>query len=223
MRIFKLAQSWSTMNMLLRTIGNSVGQLGNLTLVLGIIVYMLAVVGMQLFGNVYTLEKFGDDPIPRWNFDNFGNSFMMIFRVLCGEWIEPLYDCMRATNPLAILFFFTTLIIGNFMVSSLYTVLIMRYLLRRGWRSGKISASQPEGPRFNPRPLRGLTIFFPAKVHSAFHPSEVGKWVPAYMDRIKAATRCAYARCAYMCFRSAGGKLIIVLRLGAYSYGKCAI
>jgi len=38
------------MNMLLRTIAGSIGQLGNLTLVLGIIVYMLAVVGMQLFG-----------------------------------------------------------------------------------------------------------------------------------------------------------------------------
>ena len=21
---------------------------------------------------------------------------MMIFRILCGEWIEPLWDCMRA-------------------------------------------------------------------------------------------------------------------------------
>ena len=44
------------------------------------------------------------------------------------------------------------------------------------------------------------------------------KWAPAYMDRIKAA-----ARCAYMCFRFAGGKLIIVMRLWAYSYGKGAI
>ena len=50
LRVFKLAQSWQTMNMLLRTIASSIGQLGNLTLVLGIIVYMLAVVGMQLFG-----------------------------------------------------------------------------------------------------------------------------------------------------------------------------
>lgn len=23
---------------------------------------------------------------------------MMIFRILCGEWIEPLWDCMRAEN-----------------------------------------------------------------------------------------------------------------------------
>ena len=36
------------------------------------------------------------------------------------------------------------------------------------------------------------------------------KWVPAYMDWFEAA-----ATCAYICFRSAGGKLIIVKRLWA--------
>ena len=42
----------------------------------------------------------------------------------------------------------------------------------------KISASQPWGPQFDSRPGQGLNIwvtFFPAKVHSAFHPPEVGK------------------------------------------------
>ena len=48
--------------MLLRTIASSIGQLGNLTLVLGIIVYMLAVVGMQLFGRYY--KKYISKPLP---------------------------------------------------------------------------------------------------------------------------------------------------------------
>ena len=42
----------------------------------------------------------------------------------------------------------------------------------------KISASQSWGPQFDSRPGRGLNIwvtFFPAKVHSAFHPYGVGK------------------------------------------------
>ena len=34
----------------------------------------------------------------RWNFTDFFHSFMMIFRILCGEWIEPLWDCMRAES-----------------------------------------------------------------------------------------------------------------------------
>ena len=77
-----------------------------------------------------------------------------------------------------------------------------------------ISASQSWGPRFDSRPGRGLNIwvtFFPAKVHSAFHPPGVGKMsIPAYVDRLEAA-----ARGAYICFWSAGGKLIIAKRLWA--------
>lgn len=104
------------MNHLLSTIGRSLGALGNLTVVLGIIVYIFAVVGMQLFGKSYTADKF-DGEVPRWNFTDFYHSCLMIFRVLCGEWIEPLWDCMRATGPYAILLYIPAFIIGNFIVS----------------------------------------------------------------------------------------------------------
>jgi hypothetical protein len=104
------------MSSLLSTIGKSLGALGNLTIILGIIVYIFAVVGMQLFGQSYTPDKFGGS-IPRWNFTDFFHSFLMIFRVLCGEWIEPLWDCMRATGPAAILLYIPAFIIGNFIVS----------------------------------------------------------------------------------------------------------
>uniref|UniRef100_A0A669QGE2 Sodium channel protein n=1 Tax=Phasianus colchicus TaxID=9054 RepID=A0A669QGE2_PHACC len=43
LRVFKLAKSWPTLNMLIKIIGNSVGALGNLTLVLAIIVFIFAV------------------------------------------------------------------------------------------------------------------------------------------------------------------------------------
>ncbi|CAG05433.1 unnamed protein product [Tetraodon nigroviridis] len=46
--VFKLAKSWPTLNMLIKIIGNSVGALGNLTLVLAIIVFIFAVV-LNLF------------------------------------------------------------------------------------------------------------------------------------------------------------------------------
>lgn len=32
--------------------------------------------------------------MPRWNFTDFMHSFMIVFRVLCGEWIESMWDCM---------------------------------------------------------------------------------------------------------------------------------
>lgn len=56
LRVFKLARSWPTLNTLIKIIGNSMGALGNLTLVLAIIVFIFAVVGMQLFGKNYQVR-----------------------------------------------------------------------------------------------------------------------------------------------------------------------
>jgi len=73
---------------------------------------------------------------------------MMIFRILCGEWIEPLWDCMRAEEevllsiPLIIkcskikfilqqgastcfAIFLPTLVMGNFMVLNLFLALLL--------------------------------------------------------------------------------------------------
>ena len=117
-RILKLAQSWKTMRRLLSTIANSVGPIGNITLILGLVIYIFALMGMKIFGKSYTPEAFGEDGVPRWNFNDFWHAFMMVFRVLCGEWIEPLWDCMRATSPgAAIPFFIPAVVIGNFIVS----------------------------------------------------------------------------------------------------------
>ena len=65
LRVFKLAQSWPTMRLLLSIIVNTLGALGNLTLILCIIIYIFAVIGLQLFNKSYTEDKFSPDPVPR--------------------------------------------------------------------------------------------------------------------------------------------------------------
>lgn len=104
------------MGQLLSTIGQSMGALGNITVILGIIIYIFAVVGMQLFQTYYTEAIFGKN-IPRYNFNNFGNSFMMIFRILCGKWIEPQWDLLRATSAASLIFIFLVFVIGRWVVS----------------------------------------------------------------------------------------------------------
>ncbi|NXE14342.1 SCN5A protein, partial [Lophotis ruficrista] len=120
LRVFKLAKSWPTLNTLIKIIGNSVGALGNLTLVLAIIVFIFAVVGMQLFGksymdNVKKISTTGN--LPRWHMNDFFHSFLIIFRILCGEWIETMWDCMEvAGQPLCLLVFLLVMVIGNLVV-----------------------------------------------------------------------------------------------------------
>ena len=65
---------------------------------------------------------------------------MMIFRVLCGEWIEPLYDSMRATGPESFLFFLTALVIGNFLVGHVTDLQVIDgFILHRPYFQGNRS------------------------------------------------------------------------------------
>ncbi|CAF4705492.1 unnamed protein product [Rotaria sp. Silwood1] len=123
LRVFKLAKSWQTLNRLMSIIGKSLGALGNLTLVLIIIIFIFAVVGMQLFGQKYA-DKFGKD-MPRWNFFDFFHAFMIVFRVLCGEWIESMWVCLECAGWPCIPFFLLTFVIGNLVILNLFLALLL--------------------------------------------------------------------------------------------------
>ncbi|KAJ3591979.1 hypothetical protein NHX12_007109 [Muraenolepis orangiensis] len=129
LRVFKLAKSWPTLNMLIKIIGNSVGALGNLTLVLAIIVFIFAVVGMQLFGKNYkecVCKISKDCTLPRWHMHDFFHSFLIVFRVLCGEWIENMWDCMEvAGQTMCLVVFLMVMVIGNLVLLNLFLALLL--------------------------------------------------------------------------------------------------
>ncbi|XP_076464769.1 sodium channel protein para-like [Babylonia areolata] len=131
LRVFKLAKSWPTLNMLISIVARTVSAIGNLVIVLGIVVFIFAVMGQQLFGDEYkdfaneTLfpEKGGE--MPRWNFCDFMHSFMIVFRVLCGEWIESMWNCIEVAGWSCVPFFLLTMIIGNLVVLNLFLALLL--------------------------------------------------------------------------------------------------
>lgn len=124
LRVFKLAKSWPTLNKLIKIIGNSVGALGNLTLVLAIIVFIFAVVGMQLFGKNYkdcTCKISEDCTLPRWHMNDFFHSFLIVFRVLCGEWIETMWDCMEVAGiQKCLILYMMVMVVGNLVVHCIF-------------------------------------------------------------------------------------------------------
>ncbi|KAB1278595.1 Sodium channel protein type 9 subunit alpha, partial [Camelus dromedarius] len=115
--------------MLIKIIGNSVGALGNLTLVLAIIVFIFAVVGMQLFGKSYRecVCKISEEcTLPRWHMNDFFHSFLIVFRVLCGEWIETMWDCMEvAGQAMCLIVYMMVMVIGNLVVLNLFLALLL--------------------------------------------------------------------------------------------------
>ena len=62
-------------------------------------------------------DRFPSKELPRWNFVDFMHSFMIVFRVLCGEWIESMWDCMVVASKVCVPFFLATVVIGNLVVS----------------------------------------------------------------------------------------------------------
>lgn len=125
----------------------SVGPLGNLTLVLIFTVFIFAVVGKQAFGNDYSTVAANasicnNDGMPncassnssetcqlRWHMKDFLHSFLIIFRILCGEWISTMWECMQvAGEGRCIILFMLVLVLGNLVVSFQIFLSGLRYL-----------------------------------------------------------------------------------------------
>ncbi|KAI5107236.1 sodium channel protein type 2 subunit alpha, partial [Silurus meridionalis] len=172
LRVFKLAKSWPTLNMLIKIIHNSVGALSNLTLVLAIIVFIFAVVGMQLFGKNYTTHKCKistDCSLPRWHMSDFFHSFLIVFRVLCGEWIETMWDCMMVAEQTMCLFvFLMVMVIGNLVVLNLFLALLLS-----SFSADNLAATNDDSEMNNLQIAVGRihngVAFMKAHLHSFFH------------------------------------------------------
>ncbi|KAM9650055.1 sodium channel protein type 5 subunit alpha-like [Morphnus guianensis] len=160
LRVFKLAKSWPTLNTLIKIIGNSLGALSNLTLVLVIIVFIFAIVGMQLFGRSYgeNSHKINKNGKPRWHMMDFFHSFLVVFRILCGEWIETMWDCMVvAEQPLCLLVFLLVMVIGNLVVLNLFIALLLN-----SFSTECLQTAEDDGE------MNNLRIAF-ARIHKGFH------------------------------------------------------
>ncbi|CAG7836429.1 unnamed protein product [Allacma fusca] len=134
LRIFKLAHTWITMKVLLNIIFSTFGALGNLTLVLLIVLYMFAILGLKVVGEHYVKKAFNvdgdEDDFPRWNWQSFVYAFMLVFRVICGEWIEPFLECLTATaksntEHKCFFIYLPVFVIGNLIILNLFLALLL--------------------------------------------------------------------------------------------------
>lgn len=66
-------------------------------------------------------QSFPDHKVPLWNFTDIFHSFMVVFRALCGEWVESMYDCVLVNGLNSIVYFYALAFIGSFVVSYYFT------------------------------------------------------------------------------------------------------
>lgn len=95
--------------------------LRSLTLILLVMVFIFTVVGMQLFHRDYkscVCRIASDCMLPRWHMNDLFHAFVFIFRVLCGEWVESMWDCMEVSSPgVCVIFFMVVVVVGQLLVS----------------------------------------------------------------------------------------------------------
>ncbi|XP_013910090.1 PREDICTED: sodium channel protein type 5 subunit alpha-like [Thamnophis sirtalis] len=158
LRIFKLSKFWPALNKLMKIMLKSVGPLGNLTLVLIFTVFIFAVVGKQAFGNYYSAVAANASICNnnstcqlRWHMKDFLHSFLIIFRILCGEWISTMWECMQvAGEGRCIILFMLVLVLGNLVVLNLFIALLLS--------SFSSSDSEIEADDHKPEPGKSLAL-----------------------------------------------------------------
>ncbi|KAK7471366.1 hypothetical protein BaRGS_00036004, partial [Batillaria attramentaria] len=111
--LFKLASEWTTMQILLKITFSTFGTLGNLAFVVGVLNYTIADVGLKLLSPYYNNFDFQNSEGERWHFKDFPHSFVLVFRLLCGDWIRPLWQCLRAANYVCYVVFVPAVVVGH--------------------------------------------------------------------------------------------------------------
>ena len=51
--------------------------------------------------------------------------YVNLYRVLCGEWIESMWDCIQVAGPTCIPYFFATVLIANLVILNLFLALLL--------------------------------------------------------------------------------------------------
>uniref|UniRef100_A0A8C6FRQ4 Sodium voltage-gated channel alpha subunit 7 n=1 Tax=Moschus moschiferus TaxID=68415 RepID=A0A8C6FRQ4_MOSMO len=122
LRIFRLGRYWPTFKILMLTLCNSIVALKDLVLLLFTFIFFSAVVGLNLYGSNY--KKYvcninEDCQLPHWHMHDFFHSFLNVFRILCGEWIETLWDCFKVAGQFSCIpFYLMVILIGKLLVSN---------------------------------------------------------------------------------------------------------
>ncbi|XP_037705908.1 sodium channel protein type 7 subunit alpha isoform X2 [Choloepus didactylus] len=129
--IFKLGKYWPTFRILMLTLNNSLMALKNLVLLLFTFVFFSTVLGLKLFGlsykeNVCQISQ--DCQLSHWHMHDFFHSYLTVFRILCGEWIETLWDCMEVASRFSCIpFYMMVILIGNLLILYLFLALVVSF------------------------------------------------------------------------------------------------
>jgi hypothetical protein len=129
-RIFKIFRA-GDLRTLLDGIAFTVLAVGDYTILLGLFVYVFALLGMSFFAGKVKFNDDGDIDLengtsPRANFDRLGWAALTVFEVMIGEnWNGVMYDHMRTVGGASCLYFIALVIFGNIIMLNLFLAILL--------------------------------------------------------------------------------------------------
>eukprot|EP00656_Telonema_subtile_P054003 TRINITY_DN7944_c0_g1_i4.p1 TRINITY_DN7944_c0_g1~~TRINITY_DN7944_c0_g1_i4.p1 ORF type:complete len:1564 (+),score=583.71 TRINITY_DN7944_c0_g1_i4:124-4815(+) len=117
-RVFKMAKRWDSLRRVIETIIDTLPNMGYLSILLLLFMFIASVAGMQMLG--------GKMASLRSNYDNFGLGMLTTFQILTGEnWNEVLYDGINSTSYFVMIYFLIVVVLGNFLILNLFLAILL--------------------------------------------------------------------------------------------------
>jgi len=117
LRVLRLISVIPELRLIVATLMKSIPSMGNIMLLMGVIFYIYAVAGQQLFH--------AHDPL-HWG--NIGISLLTLFRIVTLEdWTDVMYTAMEL-SPYAWIYFVSFVIMGTFVIINLFIAVVLNNL-----------------------------------------------------------------------------------------------
>lgn len=143
-RIFRLLRKLKGLTKLFLTVAHALPTMLNVGGLLVLLFFIYAVLGMHLFGRVKRREFLNDHA----NFESFGSSLLLVFRMSTGEsWNGVMNECRitedcsdtentfndglgNCGSPIALVYFLSFQLIGQYVMLNLFIAVMLEYYQR---------------------------------------------------------------------------------------------
>ena len=136
LRLVHIMQNAKSLRLLLKSILYTLDNIGNFLLLLCLLIYVFALLGLQFFAGWLKFDKDGQKvslletdefSVPRSNFDTIEDAFITTFQLIIGErWIEVFYDCWRARGvEISVAYFVGLIFFGNIIMMNLFLAMLL--------------------------------------------------------------------------------------------------
>ena len=120
LRLLRLLKAWPGLYKIVMAFVKSIPQMTNLFVLMTLLMFICALLGMQTFGGTGVSED------SRWHFDSVYPAMLAVFGIYTGGWVDSFQVCSDKVGVgTSTLYFVPTLFIGFFVIMNLFIAILL--------------------------------------------------------------------------------------------------